>query len=73
MLKLLPLLLKTNKWSLQFINSDANQNLLPNQHLVDRGYTSARLITQSERDYQIDLFGPVGTNGGWQARAGAQI
>ena len=27
-------------------------------------------MTQSERDYQIDLFGPVGTNGGWQARAG---
>jgi transposase len=48
----------------------ADQNLLPNQHLVDQGYTSARLMTQSERDYQIDLFGPVGTNGGWQARAG---
>ena len=48
----------------------ADQNLLPNQHLVNQGYTSARLITQSERDYQIDLFGPVGTNGGWQARAG---
>ncbi len=48
----------------------AQQNLLPNQHLVDRGYTSARLMTQSKRDYQIDLFGPVGTNGGWQARAG---
>ena len=48
----------------------AHQHLLPSQHLVDQGYTSARLITQSERDYQIDLFGPVGTNGGWQARAG---
>ena len=48
----------------------ADQNLLPNQHLVDQGYTSARLMTQSERDYQIDLFGPVGRNGGWQARAG---
>ena len=48
----------------------ADQNLLPNQHLVDRGYTSSRLIVQSKRDYQIDLFGPVGTNGGWQARAG---
>jgi transposase len=48
----------------------AEQNLLPNQHLVDRGYTSSRLIVKSQRDYQIDLFGPVGTNGGWQARAG---
>jgi transposase len=27
-------------------------------------------MTQSVRDYQIDLFGPVGINGGWQARAG---
>ncbi|MGK7893597.1 MAG: IS1182 family transposase [Xenococcus sp. (in: cyanobacteria)] len=48
----------------------AKQNLLPTQHLVDQGYTSARLMTESERDYQIDLFGPVGKNGGWQARAG---
>lgn len=48
----------------------AQQNLLPTQHLVDQGYTSARLIKESERDYQIDLFGPVAKNGGWQARAG---
>jgi transposase len=48
----------------------ADKNLLPNQHLVDQGYTSSRLIVQTKRDYQIDLFGPVGTNGGWQARAG---
>jgi transposase len=48
----------------------AQQNLLPNRHLVDQGYTSARLMTQSTRDYQIDLFGPVGINGGWQYRAG---
>ena len=48
----------------------AQQNLLPTQHLVDQGYTSARLMKESERDYQIDLFGPVAKNGGWQARAG---
>ncbi len=47
-----------------------SQNLKPRQHLVDQGYTSARLMTQSEKDYQIDLFGPVASQGGWQARAG---
>jgi transposase len=46
------------------------QNLKPRQHLVDQGYTSARLMTQSQKDYQIDLLGPVAPQGGWQARAG---
>jgi transposase len=44
------------------------QNLEPHQHLVDQGYTSTRLITQSQKDYQIDLFGPVAKSGGWQAQ-----
>ena len=48
----------------------AAQNLKPRQHLVDQGYTSARLMTQSQKDYQIDLFGPVASQGGRQARAG---
>ena len=48
----------------------AEQNLLPNQHLVDQGYTSAQLITGSKRDYQVELFGPVSIHQGWQARAG---
>jgi transposase len=31
---------------------------------------SAQLLVSSERDYKIDLFGPVALNVGWQAKAG---
>ncbi|MCC5605205.1 IS1182 family transposase [Nostoc favosum] len=48
----------------------AQKNLLPQQHLVDQGYTSSQLLSSSERDYDIDLFGPVAVNGAWQAKAG---
>ncbi|PSM45462.1 IS5/IS1182 family transposase [Chroococcidiopsis sp. CCALA 051] len=46
------------------------KDLLPQQHLVDSGYTSAQLLSSSERDYNIDLCGPVALNVGWQAKAG---
>lgn len=46
------------------------KNLLPQQHLVDQAYTSAQLLSSSERDYDIDLLGPVALNVGWQAKAG---
>ena len=46
----------------------AEKEILPQQHLVDLGYTSAQLIASSQRDYQIDLFGPVALNAKWQAK-----
>ncbi len=49
----------------------AEKEILPQQHLVDLGYTSAQLIASSQRDYQIDLFGPVALNAKWQAKEGA--
>lgn len=49
----------------------AEKEILPRQHLVDLGYTSAQLIASSQRDYQIDLFGPVALNAKWQAKEGA--
>jgi transposase len=53
------------------IHQDLEQkNLLPQQHLVDQGYTSAQLLSSSQRNYKIDLFGPVAVNVGWQAKAG---
>lgn len=48
----------------------AEKEILPQQHLVDLGYTSAQLIASSQRDYQIDLFGPVAENAKWQAKEG---
>jgi transposase len=35
------------------------RNLLPDEHLVDMGYTSAPLLYDSQRDYGVTLFGPV--------------
>lgn len=47
----------------------SEKKLLPQQHLVDQAYTSAQLLSSSERDYDIDLLGPVALNVGWQAKA----
>lgn len=37
----------------------AEKELLPEKHLVDQGYTSAQLLSNSQHDYDIDLFGRV--------------
>ncbi len=46
------------------------KGLLPQQHIVDQGYMSTRLIQTSQDEYGVDLFGPVSTGSGWQAQAG---
>jgi transposase len=33
--------------------------LLPEQHLVDMGFMSAKLLVESQRDYSVDLVGPA--------------
>lgn len=47
-----------------------NKDLLPDEHLVDAGYTSADQLLTSQRDYHVDLFGPVSGGGSWQSKAG---
>lgn len=41
--------------------------LLPARHIVDTGYVDAKLLVESQRDYQIDLVGPTRKNYRWQA------
>ncbi len=41
--------------------------LLPAEHIVDTGYVDAKLLVESQRDYQIDLVGPTRRNHQWQA------
>jgi transposase len=48
----------------------AAQRLLPADHLVDAGYTTAAHLVRSRADHGIDLVGPVAANGSWQARTG---
>lgn len=47
----------------------AQKELLPNQHLVDQGYTSANLLVTSEKEYGVDLVGPVAVDKHWQSKA----
>lgn len=49
----------------------ARRQLLPAEHLVDKGYTSAQALLDSERNDGVRIVGPVADNPSWQARAGA--
>jgi transposase len=46
------------------------KDLLPDTHLVDTGYTDAELVVRSQRDFGVDLLGPMRADYHWQARAG---
>jgi len=48
----------------------AQKQLIPAEHLVDGGYTSALKLLVSREDYALELVGPVLPNSSWQARAG---
>jgi transposase len=45
----------------------ADKQLLPQQHLVDAGYISAKRILDSRDMHDIDLIGPVHVDPSWQA------
>ena len=45
----------------------ADKQLLPQQHLVDAGYISAKRILESRDQQNIELIGPVHVDPSWQA------
>src|SRR3954470_13080733 len=47
------------------------RDLLPAEHLVDKGYTDAGVLIDSQRDYAVAVIGPVADDPSWQARADA--
>lgn len=47
------------------------RDLLPAEHLVDKGYTDAGVLFDSQRDYAVAAIGPVADDPSWQARADA--
>jgi transposase len=49
------------------------RDLLPNDHLVDRGYTSAPILFDSQQAYGVTLFGPVVERESWQYENGYGI
>jgi transposase len=56
------------------IHDHLNQrDLLPDEHLVDRGYTSAPMLYDSQRDFGVELVGPVVEKHAWQQATGYEM
>jgi transposase len=45
------------------------RDLLPAEHLVDKGYTNSRVLVNSPREHGVTIVGPVADDPSWQARA----
>ena len=43
---------------------------LPEEHLVDKGYTDAHVLVESRSEYGVTIIGPVAADPSWQARGG---
>jgi hypothetical protein len=50
--------------------SEQERDLLLGEHLVDKGYTDAHVLVDSQQDYGLTIVGPVAEDPSWQARAG---
>src|SRR4051794_418037 len=50
--------------------SEKGRDLLPGEHLVDKGYTDSMVLIASLSEYGVTIVGPVAEDPGWQARAG---
>ena len=50
--------------------TQAQQELLPEKHLVDAGYIDAELLVTSKNHYDVDLIGPAPGDSQCQSRAG---
>src|SRR3954466_9324582 len=46
-----------------------SRDLLPAEHLVDKGYTDSRVLVDSRNDYGVTIIGPVADDPSWQARS----
>ena len=46
------------------------RDLLPAEHLVDKGYTDSQVLVESQRTYGVTLLGPVADDPSWQACTG---
>jgi transposase len=46
------------------------KNLLPEEHLLDRGYVHTQVLIDSEQHYGVEGIGPIKVDTTWQAQAG---
>jgi transposase len=47
-----------------------NSELLPSEHLVDKGYTDSHVLVESQQRHGVTIVGPVADDPSWQARSG---
>jgi transposase len=45
----------------------AERDLLPGEHLVDKGYTDSRALVDGPRRFGVEILGPVAGDPSWQA------
>ena len=45
----------------------AKRDLLPDEHLVDKGYTDSRVLVDSPQRFGVEIVGPVAEDPSWQA------
>jgi transposase len=48
----------------------ADKDLLPEEHLADTAYVSVDNLLDAQQKHNVDIVGPVGGGGSWQAKAG---
>jgi len=47
----------------------AKSDLLPSEHLADKGYTGCRMLVESQQRYGVAIVGPVVDDTSWQAHS----
>lgn len=47
----------------------SDKALLPQEHLVDTGYVTGDNLLEAAEQHHVDMIGPVGGGGSWQAKA----
>lgn len=45
------------------------KHLLPEEHLLDRGYVDTTTLSESQQEYGVELIGPIRVNTTWQAQS----
>lgn len=48
----------------------AAKNLLPKEHLLDRGYVDTNVLSDSQEKYGVEVIGPIKVDTTWQAQSG---
>jgi transposase len=46
----------------------AEKDLLPEEHLLDRGYVDTKVLINSQEKYGVEVIGPIRVNTSWQAQ-----